>query len=89
MHALIFMAVPVTRTPAARCRHAIGAEKLPGEFQHIKAAAALARSFFSWLGWFGFHSFRRSGFRQKAALFKFRKAALCRDAATKSVCVRD
>jgi len=42
---------------AATCHgHTIGAEKLPGDFQCVKAAAAFTRgSLTNRLGWFGFH----------------------------------
>jgi len=44
---LRFVAVTLTRTPATSQRHAVGAEKFPGNFQRVKTAAAFADSIFS------------------------------------------
>ena len=42
----LFLIFAMPCTTATRHGHAIGAEKLPGDFQHVKTAAALARGCF-------------------------------------------
>ena len=42
----VLVAAAVTRATAARQRHAIGADKFPGECQHVKTAAPFARGGF-------------------------------------------
>lgn len=52
----LFLIAAMPCTTATRHRHAISAEKLPGNFQHLKTAAAFARgSFLHGQGRFRFH----------------------------------
>jgi len=52
----LFLIFAVPRATATRHSHAISAEKLPGNFQHLKTAAAFAGgSFLFGNDWFRFH----------------------------------